>query len=136
MQFTSLNQYFCYDAIDVFCYDPEAAPGRKFSVLAKSNIRRMYHSSTVLLPDARTLIMGTDQATYDPATSYEHRVEAFTPPWLLNGTPRPVITRYSLSLLLVVLAADNMLTDLCDLTVRQRLSSTMAPDSWCSSRER
>jgi hypothetical protein len=82
------------DPADIFCYDPEAAPGKKFSVLAKSNIRRMYHSTSVLLPDARTLIMGTDQATYDPATSYEHRVEAFTPPWLLNGTPRPVITRY------------------------------------------
>eukprot|EP01036_Dinobryon_divergens_P034856 gene34856-45107_t len=52
----------------------------------------MYHSTTLLLPDARTLIMGTDQATYTPATSYEHRVEAFTPPWLLDGTPRPVIT--------------------------------------------
>eukprot|EP01035_Chromulina_nebulosa_P058257 gene58257-79779_t len=79
-------------ANDVFCYDPEAAPGSKFTVLAKTNIRRMYHSTTLLLPDARTLIMGTDQATYTPATSYEHRVEAFTPPWLLDGTPRPVIT--------------------------------------------
>ena len=25
------------------------------------------------------------------ANAYEHRVEAFTPPWLLNGSGRPVI---------------------------------------------
>jgi hypothetical protein len=26
-------------------------------------------------------------------TAYEHTVEAFTPPWLLQGTPRPVIKK-------------------------------------------
>ena len=87
---TMTLEFLC--RVDVFCYDPEAAPGRKFTVFAKTNIRRMYHSTTLLLPYARTLIMGTDQATYTPATSYEHRIEAFTPPWLLDGTPRPVIT--------------------------------------------
>jgi hypothetical protein len=77
---------------DIFCYDPEAAaPGQKFSVLANTNIQRLHHSSSILLPDARTLLMGTDQATFNSATSYEHRVEAFTPPWLLSGTARPII---------------------------------------------
>jgi len=78
-------------ANDIFQYDPEAPVGSKFKVLAASSIRRFYHSVTVLAADGRTLIAGTDEATYTPATSYEHRVEAFTPPWLLNGTPRPVI---------------------------------------------
>jgi hypothetical protein len=82
--------------IDIFLYDPEAAPGSKFSVMAFTDIQRLYHSTTLLLPDARTLILGTDQATLTYATTYEHRVEAFTPPWLLNGTPRPVITRYAM----------------------------------------
>ena len=82
-------QYFC---IDIFCYDPEAPPGKKFTVFANTDIQRFYHSTTLLLPDARTIILGTDEGTFTPTTAYEHRVEAFTPPWLLNGTPRPVIT--------------------------------------------
>ena len=60
-------------------------------MLAASSIRRFYHSVTVLAADGRTLIAGNDETTNTPATAYEHRVEAFTPPWLLNGTPRPVI---------------------------------------------
>ena len=79
---------------DIFLYDPEAVPGSKFTVLANSNIRRLYHSTSLFVPDGRTLLMGTDQATNDPATAFEHRVEAYTPPWLLNGTPRPIIVRY------------------------------------------
>ena len=27
-------------------------------------------------------------------SAYNHEVEAFTPPWLLDGTPRPVIVSY------------------------------------------
>jgi hypothetical protein len=38
--------------------------------------------------------MGTDQATYvEGPTAYGHEAEAFTPPWLLDGSIRPVITR-------------------------------------------
>ena len=84
---------------DIFCYDPEAPPGKKFTVFANTDIQRFYHSSTLLLPDARTIILGTDEATFTPTTAYEHRVEAFTPPWLLNGTPRPVITWYHTEIL-------------------------------------
>ena len=84
--------YMFAEAIDVFCYDPYAAPGTKFRVFTHSTIRRLYHSNSVYVPDGRTLIMGTDQATYEPTTSFEHRVEAFTPPWLIDGKPRPVIT--------------------------------------------
>lgn len=39
--------------------------------------------------------MGTDQATYvEGPTAYGHEAEAYTPPWLLDGSIRPVITRY------------------------------------------
>ena len=86
---------------DIFCYNPEAAPGERFTVLANSDIRRFYHSTTLLIPDGRTLILGTDQATDDQATAFEHRFEAFTPPWLLNGTPRPEILRYCATIQLV-----------------------------------
>lgn len=96
-------------ALHVFQYDPQAEDGNRFKVLNWSPIQRLYHSSALLLPDGRTLIAGTgnifflthcavvsqslDQATYDEKTSYEHRVEAFTPPWLLDGSSRPVINR-------------------------------------------
>ena len=40
-------------------------------------------------------ITGTDQATNSKTgpEPYSHLAEVFTPPWLLNGTPRPIITR-------------------------------------------
>ena len=80
-------------APDVIMYDPYAPVGQKFKVFAASPIQRLYHSTAVLLPDGRTLVAGTDEATFTPTTCYEHRIEAFTPPWLLNLdiNPRPVI---------------------------------------------
>ena len=80
------------ETMHVFCYDPLKPDGQRWSVMAESPIRRLYHSSGVLVPDGRTLIMGTDEASFLPRDAYEHRVEAFTLPWLLDGTPRPVIT--------------------------------------------
>lgn len=48
--------------------------------------------------------MGTDQATYvDGPTAYGHEAEAFTPPWLLNGSIRPVITRYLFIIIHIIL---------------------------------
>ena len=80
---------------EVFLYDPYAAPGSKFTVLQSTPILRLYHSTALLVPDGRTLVMGHDAATYNILTSYDHRAEAFTPPWLqpaaLARTPRPVI---------------------------------------------
>jgi hypothetical protein len=78
-------------ANDIFCYDPYAAKGKKFSIFAHVSIQRLYHSSALFIPDGRTLLLGCDQVTFDPASAYEHRVEAFTPPWLLNGNERPEI---------------------------------------------
>ena len=79
-------------ANEVFCYDVEKPQGQRYSVLAHTNTRRHYHGSAMYVPDGRTIIMGTDQATYDPTTAYQHKAEALTPPWQLNGTPRPRIS--------------------------------------------
>jgi hypothetical protein len=78
-------------ANDIFCYDPFMPAGKKFQVFESTPIQRLYHSSAIFIPDGRTLLVGTDQATFSLTTSYEHRAEAFTPPWLLNGVPRPEI---------------------------------------------
>ena len=57
-------------------------------------MQRFYHSVANLIPDGRILVSGTDEATYVPGpTAYSHDVEAFTPPWLLDGSIRPVINR-------------------------------------------
>ena len=80
-------------ANDVFSYDPDAPVGQKFSVFAATPNQRFYHSNVMLIPDGRVLVMGTDEGTYvKDWTAYNHDIEAFTPPWLLDGTPRPVVT--------------------------------------------
>ena len=83
-------------ASEVFMYDRDAAPGSQYTILQSTPIRRLYHSAALLVPDGRTIIMGHDSATYVKLTSYDHRAEAFTPPWLqpeaLAVTPRPIIT--------------------------------------------
>lgn len=84
-------------ALDVFCYDPSAPSGHRFTIFAATENQQYYHSVAALLPDGRTIKAGSDEVTYDTAlgTAYNHRVEAFTPPWLLNGIPRPVINTIS-----------------------------------------
>lgn len=83
--------------LDVFCYDPQAPSGQRFTVFAANEFQHFYHSVAGLLSDGRTLQMATDEASYDrtTGTAYNHRVFAFTPPWLLNGVPRPVIVSIS-----------------------------------------
>lgn len=88
---TVVVPYLNASASDCFCYDPEAPQGKRFSLFAASPIQRFYHSAAMLLPDGRTLITGSEQNTFYYPSAYEHRAEAFTPPWLLDGTPRPVI---------------------------------------------
>lgn len=84
-------------ALDVFCDDPLAPSGQRFTIFAASENQLYYHSVAALLPDGRTIKAGSDEVTYDTAlgTAYNHRLEAFIPPWLLKGTPRPVITTVS-----------------------------------------
>ena len=51
-------------ANDVFVYDPDAPVGQRYTVLARSPFQRFYHSTAILVPDGRILVMGTDQATF------------------------------------------------------------------------
>ena len=72
-----------------------APAGKRFEVFASTPFQRFYHSSALLIPDGRVAVLGTDQFTFmrDTPGAYSHVVEGFTPPWLLDGTERPVITR-------------------------------------------
>lgn len=84
-----------YFLLDIFLYDPKAPSGSRFTLLAANEQQQFYHSVSNLLPDGRTIQCGSDMVNYDKTMAYNHRVFAFSPPWLLNGVPRPVIVSIS-----------------------------------------
>ena len=65
-------------------YNPGAAAGKRFQVLAKTNIPRLYHSTANLLTDGRILVAGSNTHqfyTFTGAFPTELRIEAFSPPY-------------------------------------------------------
>nr|CAG8561379.1 5266_t:CDS:2 [Entrophospora candida] len=60
-------------------YDPKAAKGARWAKWADSTVIRGYHSVATLIPDGTVFVAGSNPN------------EIFTPPYLLNGTPRPTI---------------------------------------------
>jgi len=65
-------------------WDPE---DQQWSVLASNSIDRVYHSTTILLPDGRLLHAGSGDG---PGVPRELTAELFAPPYLFKG-PRPSI---------------------------------------------
>ncbi|XP_051225396.1 aldehyde oxidase GLOX [Lolium perenne] len=69
-----------------FLYSLRKPRGQRFRALAASNIPRMYHASSALLPDATVLVAGgnTNSAYNFSGVDFptEVRVERFTPPYL------------------------------------------------------
>lgn len=72
-------------------YSPNKKPGQRFKELAPTNIARMYHSSSAVLPDGQILVAGSNTNPYymldkasDPTMIYptDLRVEKFSPPYL------------------------------------------------------
>ena len=57
-----------------------------WTTLARMQRPRMYHSTAILLPDARVLVTGGQLGTY-----LESNAEIYSPPYLFRG-PRPSIT--------------------------------------------
>lgn len=58
-----------------------------WTTLASNTVNRGYHTSAILLPDARVLLTGSGDGSGAPA---ERNAEIFSPPYLFNG-PRPTI---------------------------------------------
>ena len=52
-------------------------------------VGRNYHSGSLLLPDGRVMIFGSDSLFADKANTkpgvFEQRIEIYTPPYLLPG---------------------------------------------------
>lgn len=73
-------------------YDPTVGTTGAFTSAGSNTYARLYHSNTILLPDATVLMTGgnPNQGTYEP------HMERYTPPYLFNsnGTlaTRPTIT--------------------------------------------
>ena len=73
-------------------YDPTVGATGAFTSAGSNTYPRLYHSNTILLPDATVLMAGSNphQGTYDP------HMEIYSPPYLFNsnGTlaTRPAIT--------------------------------------------
>ena len=65
-------------------YHPDT---NSWSVAAKAQVARMYHSIALLLPDGRVLAAGSNPSRRDD----ELRMEIFHPPYLFKG-PRPIIS--------------------------------------------
>lgn len=72
-------------------YSPYKRRGSRFTKLMPSTIPRMYHSVSLLLPDGRVLVSGSnpiDKPTEHPPASIkwgtEFRVEAYSPPHLFS----------------------------------------------------
>ena len=76
-------------------FDPATETWR---TLCKKPIGRMYHTTAMLLPDARVLVAGHDGAlNMPPYDRSRYELELFSPPYLFarDGSParRPVISR-------------------------------------------
>jgi hypothetical protein len=59
-----------------------------WTTLASNTITRMYHSTTLLLPDGRVLHTGSGDGA---GAQSEFNYEIFSPPYLFRG-PRPIVT--------------------------------------------
>ena len=72
------------DVLSASIYSPEA---NGWTSVAADPIGRNYHSASILMPDGRVAVFGSNPAD----DSYELRISIYEPPYLFKGT-RPTIT--------------------------------------------
>ncbi|KAK3679133.1 hypothetical protein LTR78_000693 [Recurvomyces mirabilis] len=70
-------------------YDPSKPVNFRMTVMANTTVARLYHSEAVLLDDGRVLVSGSDPEDVRSFAPQEYRNEAFIPPYLMAGAPRP-----------------------------------------------
>ncbi|WP_046499245.1 radical copper oxidase GlxA [Streptomyces odonnellii] len=80
------------DVLQARLYDPESA---SYDRVADPAVGRNYHSGSVLLPDGRVMVFGSDPLYSDKADTrpgvFEQRIEIYTPPYLFRDE-RPVLS--------------------------------------------
>ncbi|CAG8549769.1 4574_t:CDS:2 [Ambispora leptoticha] len=75
-------------------YDPNKEKGSRWTVLAPSEIPRVYHSVATLVADGSVFVAGSNPNNdYNDTSDFptEYRAERFYPPYLLTKKPRPTI---------------------------------------------
>lgn len=68
-----------------YLYKPKMPSGKRFRVLARTNIPRMYHSTSAVIPDGRVMVAGSNtNRDYTTTSEFptELRVEMFRPPYM------------------------------------------------------
>jgi hypothetical protein len=84
------------DSLSTQLYDPDS---NSFSPAGSMEFPRLYHSNTILLPDATVMAVGGNPER----TVYEPHIEIYSPPYLFNSdgslAVRPVITGITPSVL-------------------------------------
>jgi hypothetical protein len=86
---TNLNQSDSADG-ELSSEEWDPATGQ-WTKLASMDAPRVYHSTAVLMPDARVLVAGGGHAEGAGANNGEFSAQYYSPPYLFNG-PRPTIT--------------------------------------------
>ncbi|MFC8916255.1 galactose oxidase-like domain-containing protein [Streptomyces sp. NPDC057116] len=80
------------NVLEARTYDPKTGA---YTRVADPQVGRNYHSGSVLLPDGRVMIFGSDSLFADPANTkpgvFEQRIEIYTPPYLFRDA-KPTIT--------------------------------------------
>ncbi|WP_031076237.1 kelch motif-containing protein [Streptomyces sp. NRRL S-118] len=80
------------NVLEARTYDPKSG---RYTRVADPQVGRNYHSGSVLLPDGRVMIFGSDSLFADDANTkpgvFEQRIEIYTPPYLYRDA-RPRIT--------------------------------------------
>ncbi|KKY17432.1 putative copper radical oxidase [Phaeomoniella chlamydospora] len=71
-------------------YDPAKSVGSRMTSMANTTIDRLYHSEAILMMDGSILVSGSDPE--DGTHPQEHRLEYFSPPYLLSGASRPAFS--------------------------------------------
>ncbi|MFD7322775.1 galactose oxidase-like domain-containing protein [Streptomyces sp. NPDC059875] len=78
------------DVLQARTYDPRTGT---FTRVADPRVGRNYHSGSLLLPDGRVMIFGSDSLFSDPANTrpgvFEQRIELYSPPYLYGRGDRP-----------------------------------------------
>ncbi|MFE3900662.1 galactose oxidase-like domain-containing protein [Streptomyces sp. NPDC059153] len=80
------------DVLQARLYDPRTDTYKR---VADPAVGRNYHSGSVLLPDGRVMVFGSDSLYADRANTrpgvFEQRIEIYTPPYMYRGS-RPELT--------------------------------------------